>query len=650
MTEIFNLLENTNSSSFKNDFINQNIETFRGKEYFVYRNNKYRELFYEFVNKKLILFTDSLGELFINNEKVFKGESAGRTRVQSIDIQEGVDYFITLNDMVVPLKQNRVPESIGIFTSQDTVRVLKTSGNNLLPNPSFEDGFWNDQVGDCHNYDDNPILDQRLNSDMATDGSVSLQLEAKRHIACSSKKIKVTADTTFFLSFDFRSPNSNIVGFDVVFNEDELFGNKERIDDNLDDSDYKIKNSHRDISKYAHKLFLPVQNPYIWDSHSRLFWSPADAEDLKLYINSYSTDELQNIVTLYDNFKLFELEEVFKVPVNISETDSNHLEIVELPAQDDYIDIKIRSKEVNSINLIENSSFENSLWAKEVGDCFNFDDNPQINMSLDSTTSSEGLSSLKLEASRHIACTSTFFDVEGGKLLMLNLDYQSPNSDYASVRITFNNNDKEVFYKKIPIENQKWNNFNTAIKIPFGATVASIRVEGFSDHKGTKNFITRYDNVQLHQLPDLDNIYYLSGHPDMFLEEPGSVSYSYSGPTDIKVNINSALYPFFLNMAEKYHKNWITDLGDIPHFKTQDALNTWLVDPEEVCKESTDICSRNTDGSYNIKFTIKFKGDEMVPAGVAISTATLMLLILYLSVSILINRRENDKLKMKGSV
>lgn len=91
----------------------------------------------------------------------------------------------------------------------------------LMPNGSFEDGLWQQTVGDCYAYDDKPAIDMRLAEGTATDGSKSLELRARNHIACTGPNdISVTPDEHYLLSFDFNSPaGSRYAGFYLSFND-----------------------------------------------------------------------------------------------------------------------------------------------------------------------------------------------------------------------------------------------------------------------------------------------------------------------------------------------------------------------------------------------------------------------------------------------
>lgn len=95
------------------------------------------------------------------------------------------------------------------------------SYNNILPNGSFEEGLWQKKVADCYNYDKQPAIAMRLSNDR-THGRNSLQLEAKRHIACTGPQdITVKPGGHYLLSFDYQSLQGKYAGYYVRFDDPE---------------------------------------------------------------------------------------------------------------------------------------------------------------------------------------------------------------------------------------------------------------------------------------------------------------------------------------------------------------------------------------------------------------------------------------------
>ena len=94
------------------------------------------------------------------------------------------------------------------------------NGQNLIPDGSFEQGLWTEQVIDYYAYDDRPVLAMSLNEEEKTEGRYSLQLEATRHIAGTYVEFPVQGNRDYYLSFDCQSPNGTEAGYSIQFNDE----------------------------------------------------------------------------------------------------------------------------------------------------------------------------------------------------------------------------------------------------------------------------------------------------------------------------------------------------------------------------------------------------------------------------------------------
>lgn len=173
---------------------------------------------------------------------------------------------------------------------------------NLIRKASFENGLWNNKVGDCHNYDGNGKLGVVL-SDIASDGKKSLELQATRHIACTGPGVlPVLENEKYLLSFDYQSSNGKYAGYYFGFNDPD----------------------HTVISE---KLSIKDQN---WQTLNKEIKVPAGASSVSLVVYSYANDEKVNIITRYDNFhfvKLPDLEDRYYV---VSEPEANFVDPKEI--------------------------------------------------------------------------------------------------------------------------------------------------------------------------------------------------------------------------------------------------------------------------------------------------------------------------------
>jgi len=113
-------------------------------------------------------------------------------------------------------------DKLTVDTSQTT--------DNLIKNGSLESGLWQQKVGDCNNYDEQPSISMDLTSH-ASDGHKALELKAKRHIACTGPDaVAVKEGQTYLLSFDYASPNSDKARYYITFNDPNKSSASEELD------------------------------------------------------------------------------------------------------------------------------------------------------------------------------------------------------------------------------------------------------------------------------------------------------------------------------------------------------------------------------------------------------------------------------------
>lgn len=144
---------------------------------------------------------------------------------------------------------------------------------NLIKNPSFESGLWNNGLIDCNNYDDNPRIAMEISRLDSTDGAASLQLEASRHASCATSTVPIVDKFSYALSFDYKSRNSYDVKYSIGF------------DDPL--HTFIDKNIHTDDS-YWHKAMVQIE-------------PPLGAKNATIYLKAESLDEFRKAVFNFDN-------------------------------------------------------------------------------------------------------------------------------------------------------------------------------------------------------------------------------------------------------------------------------------------------------------------------------------------------------------
>jgi hypothetical protein len=183
---------------------------------------------------------------------------------------------------IIYIKNNSLEGNI-VFQNNNYIYEDKSYQlENIVQNYSFEEGFWQEKVGDCNNYDNNGILGMSLNTEEKSDGNQSLQLEATNHIACTSIKVKLESGSSYLFSFDYQSTNSNIASYYIRFNHPaKTFLSEE----------------------------LQISNKS-WNTFSRIINVPEGVTSADLYVYADSTDGKTNIINRYDNFNLIEIPDL----------------------------------------------------------------------------------------------------------------------------------------------------------------------------------------------------------------------------------------------------------------------------------------------------------------------------------------------------
>jgi hypothetical protein len=157
------------------------------------------------------------------------------------------------------------------------------SRRNLIPNPSFEEGLWQSKVWDCYAYDERPVVSMTQNSKDAHDGRKSLELSAKRHIACSGPgKISVKQKSQYLLHFMYKSVGGSFAGYQITFDDE-----------------------------FATSLsgFLPA-GKQAWTDFSRQIEVPPGAKHMELVVYGRQGSAGTIGTARYDDFTLYEIPDL----------------------------------------------------------------------------------------------------------------------------------------------------------------------------------------------------------------------------------------------------------------------------------------------------------------------------------------------------
>lgn len=151
---------------------------------------------------------------------------------------------------------------------------------NLIPNPSLEQGLWQDSVWNCYAYDNQPRIDMKLHEQEAADGRRSLQLTGERHIACTGPpEIPVTDDNQYLMSFQYKSPGGN-AAYRISFDD-----NRGTV---LSD---RLPASGEDWSQFAKEIEVPE-----------------GATKLRLIVQAAPSNATESV--LYDDFSLTNIPDI----------------------------------------------------------------------------------------------------------------------------------------------------------------------------------------------------------------------------------------------------------------------------------------------------------------------------------------------------
>lgn len=120
-------------------------------------------------------------------------------------------------------------------------------------------------------------------------------------------------------------------------------------------------------------------------------------------------------------------------------------------------------------------------------------------------------------------------------------------------------------------------------------------------------------------------------------------------PTEYRVRLENVSESLYLNFSESFHPQWKTRAGefswwdalinkdyflpDDAHFKNDAQLNSFRIDPGQVCKVDK-VCKVNSDGSFDIEATIYFRPQSYMYLGLIISGTTLAGIVSYLIITL----------------
>ena len=222
------------------------------------------------------------------NGLIKRGDIYTLAKINAIDTNKDIEAFYRF----LSKSGNSTDFVPGVFSNAqlntEYTRTPFDSSMNLIMNPSFEVGLWQNEVGDCYSYDTNPVLSM-LRSKDSTNGKYSLELHATRHNACTSQQnISINAGKEYILSFEYKGVFSKKASFSLRFND-------------------SIKSVVSDTFSI---------NDENWHTYERRFSAPPSVTRVELIVYTHQGDLSTENIVRYDNFSLYELpsiEEQYKM-------------------------------------------------------------------------------------------------------------------------------------------------------------------------------------------------------------------------------------------------------------------------------------------------------------------------------------------------
>jgi hypothetical protein len=606
--------ESPDSHSVVSDTLKTTISSARPQV--AYINTNHFSVSYQITNGVLDFIEHKIVGLNAGNAPI--GPQVNETAViSSTSLSPAGEFEIEQGTNLIPVN---LSDTSAHDMGQTAPTLYSAQAGNEINNPDFENGLWRPVVEDCNKFDNSGLINMSLVYDPSQVAKV-LELSAFSHIACTGPDpVGVTAGQKLMLSFDYRVVKGQEAGYQLVWGGPS--GNTAR-------------------------YYLRVSDSS-WRTERTLVTVPPGATSLRVLLEAIPNDQIPvEGVSHYTNIRLTALTATEIPPISTAP------QYVQDPIPAGTRTVSVSDPSLSGDNLVPNPSFESGLWQKTVGDCNNYDDNPDLSMSLDAGSHSVGRQSLELGARRHTACTGPeAISVQESQSYLLSFDYQSPNASSAGYSISFNDpNHTSVSNNSIPIKGDGWQTYNQTFTVPFGATQATLTVYADALDPPTTTIINRYDNFSLVEIPNVAGQYYLVSGNQTELAKPKNITFTPINPAKKLVHITGATTPFYIAMSEGYNPQWRLELANsrvqgflaswIPwvhpdavsnsdHFDLDDFVNGWYIDAAGLCKYHPAGCTINKDGSYNLEMIAEFAPQRWFDVGVVISVMTLLACIGFL--------------------
>lgn len=545
------------------------------------------------------------------------GTAVARRQVYEAKLNRAKGYYLYEDNALTPVVQT-TGTSLG--TPATPLALYAASQANVVPMlPSGLPAY--SQVSDCSSRTNSPGIQGGVGDISEGNGQAPLDLYAKMDVACAGVDlVPVLADSVYHLSFDYQIIGTALSGYLLSFNDP----------------------NHTVISQD-----LPLGSG--WQSMSRPVIVPVGATDMTIRFLGYppeSTIAGTTALTEFTHLALQPLVRVSAIPINT--TRIYQAVAVSAPTNVTYSDTT-----GDLSNRMPDPNFSEGTWQKKVGDCDDYDSNSQLSMKIDYGMPVAGRNALELSATRHTACTGPGpIAVRPSTNEYLSFDYQSPNGGTAAYAVAFNNSGHTNLYQSLDNTSGNWNSYDNVISVPAGATAMTLTVYSYAQDPPTSAVITRYANFRLTDWPNIQNLAYFEGNGPQ-LVQPRSVAFTDLGPTRKLVTVSGATTPFYLNISEAFSTKWRLDLlgngnpnanifdwpfanvrsiPDGDHYLLDGFANGWYVDAPAIC-QLQGTCTRNADGSYNVRFVVEFVPERYFNVALSLSAFAIIMCLAFLGVA-----------------
>jgi hypothetical protein len=595
---------------------NQTLQVAAGTKATLYTSESYRPLSYQATTTSLTVYAQATPPLLLNGKTLGAGDS--RQVLAQAAMQKGASYYLSIGGKISAVTPGSSGD-LGTAKVGDIVQILSGGSNNIVANPSFEQDLWEKRARDCNAYDGNGSIGMQRVTGMASVGHASLELSTTRHDACTATEVNLDKNTQYLLNFDYQSDDAPTASYYLAF-----------------------ANQTVPLSKGSRAI-----GDHKWHTATALVDSGDQSGHAQLFMYALEGDGRQKVTNHYDAVRLAKLTQVASATLPAAKT---HYAMMPLGTGQQQFTFQDPSYHYR--NIIADPSFEKGSWQAAVSDCNAYDNLPRISMRLDPADKTAGKQSLELSAAHHDACIHATANVQAGADYLLNFDYKTGNGGMHGYAVSFDDPSTTTSRTQLPSAGPGWHTARIKIHAPQGATTLTLYLYAFEGSSGTN--AVHYDRVSLAQLPDFTNRFFVVASPDKQLKAPKDKTFMPSQSVRT-LQITGATTPFFVSLNETYHRKWRLELDNgsvggmlkswLPgapattvgtqHTEFSGASNGWLVEPSKLCVSSGHVrsgCTKNTDGSYNIKLKVEFVPQRWFAIGAVISWVTVIAAAAYLIV------------------